>query len=502
MSLVRTSLPSLLREADRVLSTRRHAAALPAVIWAGLDEDPLDFAQRVVVLRRSRPGRILAAVPHAFPVPAGAEPVEFAPKMFRLIHPSRPSRYRCASGGRGSGKSHGLATAVILRMIERRMRVLCCREIMHSLRESVHHLLVAKIDALGLAPFFEITDRSIVCTATDAEVILAGLFANINSLKSLENIGLCWTEEGESVSARSLEVLAPTIRSAGSEIWLSLNPTDAAAPAMEFVGGTRDDTLHEHFIFSDNPYFPTSLEGERLYLQRVDDDAYRHVWLGECRSHSDAQVFRGKFVAEDFVPLPEFDGPYYGADWGFSSDPSTLVRCWVHERRLYVDYEAYEVGCDIDRTPALFDTVPDARRHTIRADSARPETISYMQRNGYPNVTAVEKWSGSVEDGIAFLRQFEKIVAHPRCVHVLEELRLYRYKVDRLTGDVLPNLIDANNHTIDSLRYALSPLIKSPSLNLFLHLKSQYEKLQRGEAVTHRTRETERNERMGQWLLK
>jgi len=149
----------------------------------------------------------------------------------------------------------------------------------------------------------------------------------------------------------------------------------------------------------------------------------------------------------------------YGADWGFSRDPTVLVRVFVHERTLYVRDEAYQVGVDINRLPAMFDLVPGARAHTIRADSARPETISYVSQRGFPNLVAAAKGPGSVEDGVAYLRQFERIVVHPSCVHWLQEARLYSFKVDRLTGDVLPEIVDAHNHCMDATRYALEPLI-------------------------------------------
>ncbi len=482
MSLIRQSLPALLREADRVLSTRQHSAALPAVLWAGLDEPPAAFAERIRSLRQRRT-RIMAAVPHGYPV-EGAQAVEFAPKMFTLLHPDRRSRYRCASGGRGSGKSHGLATALLLRMIERKMRVLCAREIMNSLRESVHHLLTDKIDELGLTPFFDVTDRTITCTATDSEVIFAGLFANINSLKSLEAIALCWIEEGESVSARSLEILTPTIRAPGSEVWISMNPDAANAPAQDYASGERADTIHEHVTFADNPWFPEPLEVERLHLQRVDDDAYRHVWLGECRTQSDAIVFRGKFRVEEFEAAEGWDGPYHGLDFGFAVDPTAAVRCWISGRTLYIEREAYGVGVDIDATPALLAQLgEDVHRFTIRADSARPETISYLQRHGFPAVVGVEKWKGSVEDGIAFIRAFEAVVIHPRCEHTIDEFRNYRFKVDRLTGDIRPEPVDAFNHTIDALRYSLAPLIHAPETGLLDYYEQEARAL-RGQAVS------------------
>jgi phage terminase large subunit len=464
------TMTQLIREAQSTIERHQHAQRVPKVIWSGLTESAEDFAARIAQVRKSWTGRILAAVPHGFAAPAGAQAVPFAKKMFWLLHPDAPSRYRAGSGGRGSGKSHGFAAAIVLRMLDQRMRVLCAREIQRSLRESVHALLTDKIEALGLSAFFDVNDREITCTATGSEVLFAGLWANINTLKSLENIKICWIEEGESVTADSLSILTPTIRAAGSEIFISLNPDAPDAPAMQFCDGSRPDARHVHVTFADNPWFPAELEGERVYLQSVDPDAYSWIWLGNTRQQSDAQVFKGKYSIEEFTPAPNFNGPYFGADWGFSTDPNTLIKCWIHERTLYIEAEAYAVGCDIDRTPSLFDTVTGSRQYTIRADCSRPETISYMQGNGYPNVIACAKWTGCAEDGVAFIRQFEKVVIHPRCTHTAEEFRLYSFKVDRLTGDVLPDLVGKHDHTIDALRYALEPLIRRRNATKFVRI--------------------------------
>jgi phage terminase large subunit len=450
------------RAARNELARRANVQEVPRVVWSGLTEPADAFAARIAVIRRTWSGRILAAVPYGFDVPSSVEPVFFTVKMFSLLHPSVYSRYRVASGGRGSGKSHAIATAWVLDMLVRGRRKLAVREIMKSLRESVHHLLVAKIDALKLAPLFEITDTSIVCAPTGSEIIFAGLAANVQQLKSLEGVGDVWCEEAESVSQRSIEILTPTIRAEKSEIWFSCNPDSPDAPIMGFINGSRPDTRHMHVIFSDNPWFPKELEGERAYLQRVDDDAYQHVWLGRCRTHSDAQVFRGKFRVEDFGEIssrPGISGPYYGVDWGFANDPTTLIRCWVYRHVLFVDFEAYSIGCDTNRVPQLFDTVPGARGNIIRADCSRPETISALQQAGYTRIVACAKWTGCAEDGVAHIRSYERVFIHPRCAHTADEFRLCSYKVDKLSGNVLADLKSGNDHLIDALRYALEPLI-------------------------------------------
>ena len=127
---------------------------------------------------------------------------------------------------------------------------------------------------------------------------------------------------------------------------------------------------------------------------------------------------------------------------------------------LHVEHECYGVGVDINRLPQFYDSIPGATKYTIRADSSRPETISYMQQHGYPRVIGCAKWPNCAEDGVAHMRSYEKIVVHPRCTHTAEEMRLYSYKVDRLSGDVLSDLVDKHNHPIDASRYPPAPLIQ------------------------------------------
>jgi phage terminase large subunit len=486
------SQAQLVRESLKMIENHAQTRRVPRVLWAGLEETAEAFALRCAAFQNRGACRILAAVRFDFPVPAGVQGVLFAPKVFKLFHPSTPSRYRVAPGGRGSGKSHGVATAIVLRMLTERMRVLCARELMNSLSESVHTLLESKIDALGLYEFFEITNNSIVCITSRSEIIFKGLFQNASGLKSLESIKLCWLEQAEAVSKESLEILKPTIRDPGSEIWMTLNPDNPEAPAQEYADGKKDNTLRDHFTFLDNPWWGEALEIERLDMQRTDPDAYAHTYLGECRFASEACVFAGKYTIEAFEPdltlKPDYDwrkdklaalgrdeeaeeiardekestwqGPFQGADWGFSQDPTTFIRCWIFQRVLYIEYEAYAVGCDIDKTPALFDQIPDARKYRTRGDCARPETISYMQNHGYPRVDAAKKWKNCAEDGVAFMRSFELIVIHPRCVKTATEFRLYSHKVEKLTGKPLYDLEDKNNHTIDAIRYALEPAIQ------------------------------------------
>jgi phage terminase large subunit len=187
------------------------------------------------------------------------------------------------------------------------------------------------------------------------------------------------------------------------------------------------------------------------YDKRRDSDKYAHVWMGQYLTNSNSRVFNNWRI-EDFDAPPDAIHRL-GADWGFAVDPTTLVRCHIIGRTLYIDYETYMVGCEIVNTPELLMQVPESEKWPIVADSARPETISHMRKNGFPKIMTAVKGPRSVEEGIQFLKGYD-IVVHPRCIHTIDELTLYSYKTDPLTGKILPVLEDKKNHVIDALRYA------------------------------------------------
>lgn len=398
--------------------------------------------------------------------------IDLPPKLKALL--TTPARYKVAYGGRDSGKSWSFARTVIALAYSSQKRFLCGREVQKSIRDSVHKLLADQIDALGLQPWFTVEQHSIR-SAAGSEIIFEGLAHNIKSIKSLESIDVVWVEEAENISDESWETLIPTIRKPKSEIWASFNPDLETDPTYQrfVVNPPPGARVVGPLTWRDNPWPSSVLFDEREYLYRVDPEAAEHVWGGKCRTNSAAQVLRGKCIVDAFEPREGWDGPYFGADWGFSQDPTTLVRFWIADRKLWIEHEAYGVGVDIDATPAMFDTVPGARGARIRADSARPETISYLQRNGYSGMYPAEKWKGSVEDGIAFLRQFEQIVIHPRCTHTFQESRLWSYKKDQLTGDVLPVLQDGNEHCWDAIRYGLEPMIKRGGMAILDYYRQQ-----------------------------
>lgn len=373
------------------------------------------------------------------------------PRVFQPL--LQYSRYKGVHGGRGSGKSHFFAEALIEQSLLERTDAVCVREIQKSLDQSVKKLLEGKIESLNAGAYFEVQDAKIKAK-NGGLIIFQGMQNHTaDSIKSLEGYDIAWVEEAQSLSQRSLDLLRPTIRKDGSELWFSWNPSQSTDPVDTLLRGPNPppDAIVVEANYDDNPWFPDVLRAEMEYDKKRDPDKYLHVWRGKYQRNSEARVFKN-WTVEEFVS-PRGATFRQGADWGFSVDPSVLVRCYIEGRRLYVDYEAYMVGCEIDMLPELFDGVPDSRKWFITADSARPETISYMKKHGYPKINAAIKGAKSLEEGIEFLKSFD-IVVHPRCVHTIDELTMYSYKVDPLTGLVLPILEDKKNHVIDALRYA------------------------------------------------
>ncbi len=400
-----------------------------------------------------------------------------------------PSRYKVGHGGRGSSKSWGFATMALVLASQRPLRVLCVRETQNSIDESIKQLLTDRISALGLDDFFEVQAKVILGKRIDSRFIFAGIRTDPGKIKSMERIDLCLVEEAEKISEKSWKFLIPTIRAPGSEIWVVFNPgSDEDPTTKRFLTRMPPNCRRVRMNWYDNPWFPKELELERQYAlqlireaqERGDEDEvvqlqqdYDHIWEGAVERRSDAAIFRRRVIVETFPEPDERTRLHFGADWGFAKDPTALIRFWithhteangVEYQELWISHEAFGYQVELDETPKLFEGVPGARQWPIKADSARPETISYMARQGF-QITAAEKWAGSVEDGIAHIKAFRRIHIHTRCKHMQEEARLYAYKVDRLSGDVLPQIVDAHNHGWDAVRYGLDGYIQRRGVN-------------------------------------
>lgn len=461
---------------------------------------------RVRSVRQEQQQTAHAAPPAAIGDNGGPDWGTTLPDAFECLF-SQDYRIKGFHGGRGGAKSHSIAEALLIRGKDKKLLIGCFREVQNSIKDSVHRLLVKKIAKLGFGNFYRVTENSIK-GRNGTEFIFKGLRGeeNAEAIKSLEGIDIAWIEEAHTITQGSLDILEPTIRADGSEMIFSWNPKSPLDPIDKMLRPANDDDLPPRTIvvevnYEDNPWFPEVLREKMEWDRKRDPDKYQHIWRGGYKRNSESRVFKNWEVRD-------FDAPkgtifYQGADWGYSVDPSTLIRCffgdWIKDPKtgqmravanhdgkfLFIDYEAYKVGCEIDDLPKLFagkagwddkkdgqwsplhddiwPGIPNAKGHEITADSARPEIIAFMKRQGF-RIAPAKKGKGSVEEGVTWLKNYN-IIVHPRCVNTIDELSFYSWKTDKRDPSIiLPILEDKKNHIIDPLRYALESVRRGVSI--------------------------------------
>lgn len=365
----------------------------------------------------------------------------------------QPYRNKAFYGGRGSAKSHSFAEALAAISAHRTRRIVCARQYQNSIADSVKDLIEQKIQKLNIRDGFSITDKEIKHNSTGSRFSFIGLDRNPDSQKSLEGIDILWTEEAQSVNEKALEIIIPTVRKPGSELWWSWNPRYRTDPVDARFRGPEvpPRSLVVPVSFNDNPYFyTTELAGEMRFMRKHNPSRFEHVWGGGYDENGEARVFQN--VRFGRVDVPEYCIPRFGLDFGFSSSPNALVKLYIiHEQNIiYVVQEAF------GRVPTkqladLLDTVHESRVYPIIADNARPEQIDYLAGEGF-NIYAARKGPGSLQSGINWLQGFD-IVIDPDCYNMREEARQYLWKLDPL-GRPLPIPVDAYNHGWDAIRYA------------------------------------------------
>ena len=393
----------------------------------------------------------------------------YMPEKIRWVM-KRPSRYKVLDGGRGAAKSYSFANCAVARACQEKVRFLCTRETQNSIKDSVHRLISDRIQASGLGELFTIRNETIE-SKSGSQFFFKGLHHNISEIKSMEGIDVVWVEEAERVSSDSWDTLIPTIRKENSEIWVSFNPESKdSATYKRFIENPPPDCRRAHLTFRDNKYFPEVLRREMEYDKRVDPEKYQHIWEGKIKKYAEDLIFRGKLETNCEFETPENVQFYFGSDYGYSVDPSVIVRCFILDHCLYIDYEAYGYQVEVTDLHRFYEMVPDSHRWRIVADSQRPDTISFLSQtfpssdgnvyNGF-DIIGAEKGKGSVEDGIEFIRSFKKIFIHKRCPGSKKDFENYRWKRDRITNEIIPMAFDKSNHSPDAVRYALESYIKS-----------------------------------------
>lgn len=411
------------------------------------------------------------------------------PKLARWAVPLiRPCRYKGVKGGRSGGKSHQLVEIAAAKMAANpKFKAAGIREVQKSIKYSLKSLLEQKIYEQGASYLFDMQDQVIKRRGDSGVAVFLGMQDHTaDSVKGLEDFDLGLVDEANGLSKTSLKKLTPTFRKEGSEVHFAWNPEKESDPVDEFFAENEGhpDFLLLHVNIENNPfasetalaeYRREKAKAERARKRvaaaqaaRVDPeekdlaiiDDFNHVWLGGYNKRSQSIVFHNWSIGEPDVP--ENVVWFYGVDWGFASDPTAGTKCCIlppvgdkHPHRLYFRQAISQTGVRTEDAPDFLMQLEGIKDWPSRADSARPEMIDYVRRHGLPKMRPAVKGKGSVEDGVTFLQGMD-IILHPTDCRPLEsELKIFSYKVLKHTGEILPVVEDANNHCIDSGRYAI-----------------------------------------------
>ena len=377
-----------------------------------------------------------------------------------------PCRYKVMHGGRGGGKSWSVAGTLLALAADRPLRILCAREVQKSMRDSVHRLLRDQIVKLGLESFYEVLDTEIRA-ANGSLILFTGLQSHtVDSIKSFEGVDIVWVEEAHGVSKRSWDVLIPTIRKTGSEIWLTLNPDmDTDETYVRFIATPSDDTWVCEINWRDNPWFPDVLNDERLKSKRSQSkEDHEHIWEGKPRTVAAGAIYRYELVdliGNGRVTTVPYDPALpvhtvWDLGWndsmviGFVQRGPMDVRIidYIEDSHRTLDWYVAQ----IERRPFRwgYDYLPhDARAKNFQTGKSTEDLIRELGRK--PIVLT----QSGLEEGIKAARQL-----FPRCyfdkdktVRLIECLKRYQRRLHEQTGEPMGPLHDEFSHGADMFRY-------------------------------------------------
>jgi len=387
---------------------------------------------------------------------------EFPVKLSFLFE---PCRYKVAYGGRGGAKSWGIARALLILAAKNPLRILCAREFMTSMKDSVHKLLCDQIESLGLLGFYEIT-QSTIRGKNGSEFAFVGLKNNVANVKSYEGVSICWVEEAQTVSRLSWNTLIPTIRKEKSEIWISFNPElESDETYQRFVLNPPANSKVVKINWSDNPWFPETLRLEKDALKARDIEAYNTVWEGLCRQTVDGAVFAREVQMaelEDRITKVAYDPskPVHAVfDLGWSDATAIwfvqfigmetrLIRYIEDSQKTITDYLA-----KMQTFGYVYDTLwlpHDAENKTLAAAGRSIEQI--VKASGYKTKIIPRT---PIVDSINAARTLFRNCWFDRenCYDGLQCLRHYRYEVDPDTKAFSKTPVhDQYSHGADAFR--------------------------------------------------
>ena len=401
----------------------------------------------------------------------------YPPRLAPIINSN--ARINVVYGSRASSKTYTMVLYLLILVLKTGGSVMVFRLIDNSLQRSIYATFKKIIQkSTILAQNFTILSNSIRCNTNGAVIDFMGIWNKKEGLKGIDGKKYFLIDEAVDLSKEDGLILKNTFaRFDDIRIFYLFNPRHAddyvydqfvtKAKEMKDIWGDNFQSVKINWY--DNPFVCNN----ESFIKEVEQDSislspeeFAHQWEGELITINDAQIFNKKFEVLDFETMDRnkvFEKRFfYGADWGFASDPTVMIRCYIYDNNLFIDYEAYGVHVELFDIPSvLFSKIPDSRIHTIYGDSANPETISLLKRKFGYKIEPAPKWANSVCEGIEYIRSFKRIYIHPRCVKTINEFKMYSYAIDRHSGEIKKGEpADKWNHCIDSLRYALSPYIK------------------------------------------
>ena len=385
------------------------------------------------------------------------------------------SRYKVAYGGRGGAKSWGIARALLIKGAKDPMRILCAREFQTSIKDSVHKLLCDQIEALGLLGFYEITQNSIR-GKNGTEFAFVGLRNNVANIKSYEGVDIVWVEEAQTTSRLSWNILIPTIRKQGSEIWISFNPElETDETYQRFVLNPPQDCIQIKINWSDNPWFPDTLMLEKDALKARDLEAYNQVWEGLCRQSVDGAIFAKELQQAELdgrlckVPYDATKPVHAVFDLGWADSTAIWFLQFVGmETRLirYIEDSQKTIShylATMQTFGYVYDKVwlpHDAENKTLAAAGRSIDDI--VRAAGYktqilPRVPILDSINAARTIFPSCYFDRDNAAEGINC------LRHYRYEVDPTTGQFSRSpLHDHYSHGADAFRY-IALMIKEPA---------------------------------------
>ena len=393
--------------------------------------------------------------------------VEIPDKLSFLFE---PHRYKVAYGGRGAGKSHSMVRALLVLGANKRLRILCTREVQKSIRDSVHKLLSDQIVKIGLEDFYTTLDTEIR-GKNGTEFVFSGLSnQTIDSIKSFEGCDICFCEEAQTISKRSWDILIPTIRNEGSEIWISFNPSlDTDETYVRFVVSPPASAVVVKVNYSDNPWFPDVLEAERIHCQLYNREDYAQIWEGECRPSIAGAIYAAemaKVLEEERICNVPYD-PRFKVhcvfDLGFSDATTVIMVQRVRSEIRVIDYYE-ERHKTLDQVAAVlnmkqynwgYDWLPhDGYAMDIKAVAGSAEKIlkrfgrkPRSKSNSVPNTT--------IDNGIRAARSCirQTVFDKKKCARLVECLKRYRRSINQQTLEPGNPVHDEFSHGADAMRY-------------------------------------------------